>query len=139
MTNTLKPEFRPAEKITADTPKHPVGSDPTFKIVGMRPKPQAPELPHLHLSQQDDYYNDLMRWYEELEEHPHVQEVMKIPTDEPIFVMRSQDIYATEAVDYWLQAAQTTVGPDKFSSAAGRYKEMLEWQNVEPTRAKIPD
>lgn len=105
----------------------------------MRPKPTNPELAHLHPQQQQEYMRDLLLWYKELEANPHVQEVMKIPADEPIFVMRSQDIYATESVDYWLNAAQKTVSIKKFGSAARRYKEMLEWQNVEPTRAKIPD
>ena len=105
----------------------------------MRPKPTPPELAHLHPTEQDAYLRDLLAWYSELESHPHVQEVMKIPSREPIFVLRSQDVFAPETVDYWLQVSRVTAGPDKFQSAAQRYKEMLEWQNTEPTRAKIPD
>lgn len=105
----------------------------------MRPKPIPPELPHLHANEMVAYQTDLRKWYEELESHPHVQEAMKIPADEPIFIMRSQDIEAPEAVNFWLGLTQANVGTDKFLSAATRYQEMLEWQNVEPTRAKIPD
>lgn len=135
--NTFRPDDKQflAEPITDNTTKKDVGEPVKFKLVGMRPKPTYESCGNstLELNQK------LLSWYEELEAHPHVQEVMNIPTDEPIFVMRSQDIYGAEAVEFWLGAAQRAVSPDKFQSAAERYKEMLEWQNMEPTRAKIPD
>lgn len=139
--NTLRPDpdqFK-AEPITDDTIKKDVGEPVKFKLVGMRPRPKPPELPHLHPTESAQWKHDMWLWFEELAAHPHVKEVMNIPADEPIFVLRSQDVFAPETVDYWLGEAQRIVGPDKFSSAANRYKEMLEWQNVEPTKAKIPD
>lgn len=113
----------------------------------MRPRPEPPDkstvYPNaLYQSRQHAWaqHRELdHEWLKELAEHPHVQEVMHIPGDEPIFVMRSQDIYSTDAVDGWISVASRTVSQEKFRAAATRLNEMLEWQNVEPTRAKIPD
>ena len=86
----------------------------------------------------------LADWYLKLEAHPHVQEVMHIPGDEPIFVLRSQDINAPETVDFWLGLSANIISSVKLDGVAKRYQEMLEWQAVKPddereTRAKIPD
>lgn len=107
----------------------------------MRPRPEFPSVSpeDVDAGQWEHFKNEEREWFEELLAHPHVQEVMKIPADEPIFVLRAQDINAPDAVEYWLSESQRVVTPDKFQRAAERYKEILEWQNVEPTRAKIPD
>lgn len=108
--------------------------------LGIRPRPkQLSNAEMLNSPTRRAYEKDLGAWYRELESHPHVQEVMNIPTDEPIFVVRSQDINGPATVESWLEQNQRLISPEKFNSAAQRYKEMLEWQNVLPTRAKIPD
>lgn len=74
-----------------------------------------------------------------LESHPHFKAVMNIPSTEPIFVLRSQDINAPGSVDDWLATSQRMVGPSKFLSAATRYQEMLQWQNDHRDEVKVPD
>jgi len=141
--NSIKVEDqRKAEPITDNTPKRNIGEDERlqFKVVGMKPRPTPPpeDTPDPSRAWADFRALELA-WLHELAEHPHVQEVMNIPGDEPIFVLRSQDINAPETVDGWIAVAGRMINQSKFNSAVKRYKEMLEWQNVQPTRAKIPD
>jgi hypothetical protein len=106
----------------------------------MRPRPTPPDDGITDPSTAwTEFRLEELRWLQELAEHPHVKEVMSIPGDEPIFVLRSQDIYSTNNVDGWIAVASRTISKEKFKSAATRLREMIEWQNVEPTRAKIPD
>jgi hypothetical protein len=85
--------------------------------------------------ERDDYH-----WLKEaFEKNPHMQSVIHIPNTEPIFVLRSQDIYGPETVDFWLSLAQRVTNPEKFQRAAAEYQAMLEWQNKNQNKVKIPD
>lgn len=105
----------------------------------MRPRPEQPDA----LSPASDilqHQQDLRAWFEEVLANPNVQAAMKIPADEPTFILRAQDIFAGDALNSWLAlAANAGVPAEKFRRAADEYQRILEWQNVQPTRAKIPD
>lgn len=106
----------------------------------MNPRPTPPPEGIANPEFQQRYYEEqLLAWFVELAAQPHVQEVMNIPSTEPIFVLRSQDINAPDAVDSWLATSQRMVGPSKFLSAATRYQAMLQWQNDHRDEVKVPD
>ncbi len=87
----------------------------------------------------NDWKHDDDLWLQELAEHPHVQAVMHIPPDEPMFYLRSQDIYGPDTVDFWIAQASRTISPKKFEESAGKLKLMIEWQNQNQDKVKIPD
>jgi len=84
-------------------------------------------------------------WFETLLAHPHVKEVMNIPEDEPIFVLRAKDTYASAAVADWLTHASRPhdktrgISLNKYVNANTRFQEMLEWQRVNWEEVKVPD
>lgn len=78
-------------------------------------------------------------WFEKLAAHPHVQIAMQIPADEPVFWVRSQDMFSAETVNFWLSSAQRHVSIEKFKSAVMDYQAMLEWQQRNQDKTKIPD
>lgn len=78
-------------------------------------------------------------WFEEVLMHPLTQAALKIPEDEPIFVLRAQDKYALDTVWYWLQSVPTDINTNKLLNAANDYQAMQEWQKKNPDRVKVPD
>lgn len=59
----------------------------------------------------------------------------KIPKDEPVFVLRAQDVAAADAVRYWAAVAQQKGAAPEIVSAAIRHADLMDqW----PTK-KIPD
>lgn len=114
----------------------------------MRQRPIAPELPHLHPEEMAKFREEERAWFEELLASPHVQAVMNIPTDEPIFILRGQDKFAVDAIQYWqVKAARMRVEQDAAThcsdekiEAAGRHLQLIaDWQRDNPERVKVPD
>lgn len=69
---------------------------------------------------------------------PHEQEVMNIPDDEPIFVLRAKDSLTMIPVYTWIELAEKNrVGEVKLNNAVNRAKEMEKFQNKNKT--KLPD
>jgi hypothetical protein len=69
---------------------------------------------------------------------PHELEVMRIPTEEPIFVLRAQDKLALVPVYNWIELAERKNVPDsKTDAAVERANEMQEYQRGQ--FSKIPD
>jgi len=57
--------------------------------------------------------------------------------DEPIFVLRAQDITAPDVIEYWLSLALTRgagIAPEKIAQAKECIREMRAWPN-----RKLPD
>lgn len=62
----------------------------------------------------------------------------KIPEDEPVFLLRAQDICAPGTVNRWIQLAKDAGASKEIIQAARRqYFAMCDWQ-VEHT-SKVPD
>ena len=60
--------------------------------------------------------------------------------DEPVFILRAQDILAPRVVVRWAHLAeQANVPLDKVHGALKRAKEMADWQAQHPDRVKMPD
>lgn len=108
----------------------------------MRPRPEFPRgpFPELDRQQQIKHYDrEMLDWYKSLERDPMVRRILDIPTKGPIFILDARDIYAPETIDFWLGLAQRTVSVDKFNRAVTDYQEIIEWQNQNPDKVKIPD
>ena len=64
---------------------------------------------------------------------PHLD---KIAPDEPIFVLRAQDVTAPAAVEAWIKLAEVAgAPPEKLAHAHLHAQAMREW----PGRKKVPD
>jgi hypothetical protein len=64
----------------------------------------------------------------------------KVRDDEPIFVLRGQDLIAPVAIEYWaIKAKEHNVHPDKSTTAFGDARAMREYQMAHPDKAKYPD
>ena len=99
----------------------------------MRPKPSS-NSPYVGISK------DVQDWYEELLASPHVQAVLHIPEDEPIFVLRAQDALVQPTINAWLKIAEhNKVNLEKIKAVKHDYEMALEWQRNNPTKVKIPD
>jgi len=62
----------------------------------------------------------------------------KIPEDEPVFLIRAQDVNAPEIVRYWAELAENYGAEDNILTAARAHSErMVEWQRQHGM--KIPD
>ena len=53
----------------------------------------------------------------------------KAADDEPVFLLRAQDIWAPEAIKYWASLAKNTIGMDKFKESIGCAFMMESWPN----------
>lgn len=61
-----------------------------------------------------------------------------IPEDEPVFLIRGQDINAPETLEAWARSNDLTGGDMNLSAAVRRHAEnMREWQRT--VKAKRPD
>jgi hypothetical protein len=60
--------------------------------------------------------------------------------DEPVFILRAQDILAPRVVVRWAHLAeQANVPLNKVQAALKLAKEMTDWQAKHPSRVKVPD
>lgn len=115
----------------------------------MRMKPLSPKdhegITTKQTQDRIDYAADMLKWYEELEAHPHVRAVMNIPEDEPIMVLRAQDKFAPAAAMSWqMQCVEPgtltlVVSEEKMNSASDLIQRMCDWQREHPDRVKTPD
>lgn len=61
-----------------------------------------------------------------------------IPEDEPVFLLRGQDIVAPQTVEFWAQFAEEAgAAPDIVSAALRQAREMKNWQKEHGY--KVPD
>ena len=65
----------------------------------------------------------------------------KIPDDEPVFLLRGQDICAPSAVLCWAAFAEHAgANPEIVQAAKDQAKAMIRWQtNIRHGAAKVPD
>ena len=62
------------------------------------------------------------------------------PVDEPIFILRAQDILAPRVVVRWAHLADQAGSPQaKVQAALELAKQMADWQANNPYRVKVPD
>lgn len=64
--------------------------------------------------------------------------------EEPLFILRAQDIHAPEIIIKWAQTviqnpAATRASFDKATAALSKALEMMAWQQANPDKVKIPD
>ena len=60
--------------------------------------------------------------------------------DEPVFILRAQDILAPRVVVRWAHLAEQTGSPhDKVGAALQVAKQMADWQANNQHRVKVPD
>jgi len=63
----------------------------------------------------------------------------KVDPDEPIFVLRAQDISAPEIVEYWLTLNVGTLAVEKRLETIDCVTAMRNWQIAHQDRVKRPD
>lgn len=62
----------------------------------------------------------------------------KIPADEPVFLLRAQDVVAPETILFWAyKARQVGASPQIVEAAMNQWAEMKKWQKEHPP--KVPD
>ncbi len=62
----------------------------------------------------------------------------KIPTDEPVFLLRAQDINAPETLEFWANLAEkNNASPELVELVRNHAKAMLDWQRTK--KCKVPD
>ena len=60
--------------------------------------------------------------------------------DEPVFILRAQDILAPRVVVRWAHLTEGAASPqDKVHGASLIAKQMADWQAKNPDRVKVPD
>src|SRR5207253_6629992 len=104
---------------------------PTFTPTGYENSPQ-------YIVELDNFREEERAWFEELLANPHVQSVLKIPEDEPIFVLRAKDKFTPRTVRKWIEMIVQDVGngkpgtlplalQEKLGKADQDISGMLEW------------
>ena len=64
----------------------------------------------------------------------------RVALDEPVFILRAQDILAPRVVVRWAHLAEQTGSPhDKVGAALQVAKQMADWQANNQHRVKVPD
>lgn len=67
-------------------------------------------------------------------------EIPGIRGDEPVFIIRAQDILAQEAVfEYGALAAERGASEEFVESVRRRESEIRDWQQAHPDSVKVPD
>jgi len=67
-------------------------------------------------------------------------DLSKIGEDEPVFLLRAQDLIAPHVVHGWVVAAEIAkVAEAKVEDAKKCSDAMLEWQGMHPYKVKRPD
>lgn len=60
--------------------------------------------------------------------------------DEPVFVLRAQDLVAPIAIEHWIVAARALgASPEKIQGARRLQMRMAEWRRTHGGRMKVPD
>ena len=76
-----------------------------------------------------------------------VDYLAKLPADEPVFVLRAQDLYAPAVMASWAILVKSPL-PNKPPSeeslgksreAMGIVREFRQWQAANPSKVKVPD
>jgi len=76
-----------------------------------------------------------------------VEYLAKLPPDEPVFVLRAQDVYAPAVMASWAILVKSPLpnkAPSNESLAKSReamnvVREFRQWQLANPTKVKVPD
>lgn len=59
--------------------------------------------------------------------------------DEPIFIVRAQDVEAPAVIQFWLEQQGRLIPPEKCQEASSLLRATLEWQEKNQSQVKIPD
>lgn len=73
------------------------------------------------------------------EDYSHIQDPTgKIPAEEPVFLIRAQDVTAPLVVKYWAEQAERHGASEGIvKSAREQAMRMVDWQRI--NKVKIPD
>lgn len=64
----------------------------------------------------------------------------KADDDEPVWIMRAQDLLFLPTLTRWIQRAENlNVNPDKLREAHKTYMDAADWQDKHQDRVKVPD
>lgn len=63
----------------------------------------------------------------------------KVDVDEPIFVLRAQDVTSVQTIMHWLQTNRSTLPDEKHEATNRDIHRFIEWQRTHPDRVKRPD
>lgn len=64
----------------------------------------------------------------------------KIPDDEPVFIIRGQDLLAQSAIAKWIEEAERLgVNEEKVARARRHLLDVIGFQSKHPVRCKLPD
>jgi hypothetical protein len=63
----------------------------------------------------------------------------KVDDDEPIFVLRAQDVSSTRAIRYWLEINRATLPEERIAETEACMRDFDDWQRSNENRVKLPD
>lgn len=67
-------------------------------------------------------------------------DILGIPDDEPVFIIRAKDALAVPATQDYLHRAVKSNCNEEFVTRTGQSIELIaEWQNANQDRVKVPD
>jgi hypothetical protein len=62
-----------------------------------------------------------------------------IPADEPVFVVRAQDRFATDVLRHYRKMVLGVVDDGMIAELDRHLRIMTQWRNANPDRVKVPD
>lgn len=72
--------------------------------------------------------------------YPAVKQLLGIPEDEPIFILRAQDQCALEAIPVYAQLANDAGAPKQFLAGLGDVAfQFSDWRMKNRDKVKVPD
>jgi hypothetical protein len=72
--------------------------------------------------------------------YPAIKELLEIPEDEPIFILRAQDALAADSIFDYKKRVEANNVPSEFVRGVGQVIHDFDmWQRENPKRVKLPD
>jgi len=71
-----------------------------------------------------------------VEKEPHTP----LPDDEPVFLIRAQDLASVSTIQFYREQAQKAGAPEEFLDSLGEVQnDFMKWQRENVNRVKTPD
>jgi hypothetical protein len=68
-----------------------------------------------------------------------IKELLGVPPDEPIFVLRAQDQFAPQAIDDYRFNVEGDAGSEWFHDVGSIRNDFINWQRDNRDKVKVPD
>jgi hypothetical protein len=76
----------------------------------------------------------------DLSKYPEIKELLEIPEDEPIFIIRAQDMTSTEALATYSRTARMVGADEHFlRGMADIMMDFADWRIANQDKIKVPD